>query len=721
MGLVGQILGRLRRFAPCIVAAAIGITVTVAATTVIVQRDDNDADRQFRVLAENHFMVLQSGLNEYVNRLKAVRALFDSSIAPVTRNEFEAFAQPLLRENAAITTLSWVPVVLNSARAGHEREGALEGLPDYHIKDIDADGKMTVSPQRSVYYPIFYATLPKTSPLYGLDLRSEPATLVELKRLRDQDRLGFSPVPALVSTGGKQGGFLFSLPIYKRGSLHDTIGDRRRNLAGFVHGSVITAKMVNSIIIDNKSPKGLDLFFFMPGSGSQAMPYYTHPSRLRTSPLTPMTRASATVGRYWSRALEADGQPWLTMIVRPMPDGPLIAHHDRAWIVLTFGLILTGAVVNYIRLSRRHASRVSDLARMDALTSLANRRAFVERLQSAFAACRRGARPFAVLYFDLDHFKDVNDSLGHAIGDELLLQVATRVKSAVRENDVIARFGGDEFAILQSDADDLGGTSALAAKIGKIIAQPYFIHGNELHITPSIGIAAYISDEPGPDAMMIQADLALYRAKEDGRNCFRFYSADLDRQVQERVAIADELRGAIARNELELYYQPQVEIRSGRIIGLEALLRWNHPVRGQIPPAVFIPVAERSGQIEALGQWVFDAACQQLRAWQDHGIAPGLVGVNFSALQFKGSPERDCHVAASLDKWGIAPGAIEIELTETVLMDITQQHNDRFERLRQLGLKNCHRRFRNWLFIAELSGELSDQPRQDCAGTGRPS
>jgi len=227
----------------------------------------------------------------------------------------------------------------------------------------------------------------------------------------------------------------------------------------------------------------------------------------------------------------------------------------------------------------------------------------------------------------------------------------------------------------------------LAAKIGSLVAKPYLIEGNEVHITASIGISHYSPDIAGPDAMMIQADLALYRAKGDGRNCFRFHSADLDRQVEERVVIADELRGALDRNELELHYQPQVELRSGRIVGLEALLRWNNPERGQIPPSVFIPIAERSGQIQSLGQWALDAACRQLRVWQDAGLAPALLGVNFSALQLKSSPDLDREVAASLGKWSIAPEMIEIELTESVLMDITQQHNDRFERLGRLGVR----------------------------------
>ncbi len=684
--------GWTRQLVPSLVAAIMGIALSVTAAAMVARWEDRHAQSQFDVIAGNYFLVLQNGIKEYLSKLRAVRALFDSD-DQVPRGEFEAFTRPLLESNSAIQTLSWVPRVLRSERAAHEQLGAAEGLTDYAIKAIAADGSMAPSPENDEYFPIFYATVPKTSRLYGLDLRSEPATLAELEHARDWDQLGFSEVPALVTTGGTQHGFIFSLPLYRHGLPHDTVEDRRRNLVGFVHGSFATAKMIDTIVHASTTPQGLDLFFFEPDAGPSALPLYVRGSRLREQALGPMSRAAAFARPHWSRDLLVSSQRWMTMVAVPMPGGPLTVRHDRAWIVLIFGLIISGGVVAYLCASGRHSRRlmranrkVSELAQMDPLTALANRRAFAERLNLAFNSCKRGAKPFAVLYFDLDHFKDVNDTLGHPVGDALLRQVADRVKNAVRDGDLVARFGGDEFAILQNDLTDLTAASTLAAKIGEIVAAPYFIEGSEVHVTASIGISLYTPDVAGPSAMMIQADLALYRAKEDGRNCFRFHSEDLDYQVEERVTIADELRGALDRGELELYYQPQVELVSGRIVGLEALLRWNHHKRGFLAPSVFIPIAERTGLILPLGQWVLDTACRQLRSWQDQGIAPEVVAVNFSAVQFKGSSDLERDLAASLNTWGIPPHKIEVELTETVLMEVTQLHSSHFERLRKLGV-----------------------------------
>ena len=362
--------------------------------------------------------------------------------------------------------------------------------------------------------------------------------------------------------------------------------------------------------------------------------------------------------------------------------------------MLLAGILSTGMVVTFMVLSSRQAQslvqanrKVSELARTDTLTNLPNRRAFVDRLNEAFAASRRGAGPFAVLYFDLDHFKDVNDTLGHPTGDLLLLQVAARLKS-VRPRDRRGR------ALRRRRIRRASGQRQRSRGHQRPGAQdrrdpcrcPTISSGNEVHTTASAGIAIGAAGQGDPETVMMQADLALYRAKEDGRNCFRFHNERLDRDVRERVSIADDLRLAIERGELELHYQPQVELKSGRVTGLEALLRWNHPERGIVSPTVFIPIAERTGSIVPVGRWVLEQACRQFRAWQDAGIAPGVLAVNVSAIQCRQSDfQRD--VTECLTRWDINPANMEIELTESVLMEVTQPHRDIVERLRQIGLR----------------------------------
>jgi diguanylate cyclase (GGDEF)-like protein len=330
---------------------------------------------------------------------------------------------------------------------------------------------------------------------------------------------------------------------------------------------------------------------------------------------------------------------------------------------------------------------ILELAQTDVLTALANRRSFEERLKLAFAGIKRGGNQFSVLYFDLDHFKEVNDTLGHAAGDTLLRGVADRLRKVVRETDLLARFGGDEFAILNTNAPTPMASGTLAAAVAKAVAIPFTLNDTEVQVTASIGIAAYSPDLTEPDDMLKQADLALYRAKAEGRNCYRFHSSELDAKVHERVTIADDLRTALERRHLELHYQPVIDLATRRIVALEALTRWNHPTRGMLYPDVFIPVAETTGSIAALGRWVFDAACQQLRAWQDLGIAPPVVAVNLSAAQFRSAPHLELDIAASLEKWNIAADAMELEIAESDWTEMAERYDDALVRLRQMGIR----------------------------------
>jgi diguanylate cyclase (GGDEF)-like protein/PAS domain S-box-containing protein len=330
--------------------------------------------------------------------------------------------------------------------------------------------------------------------------------------------------------------------------------------------------------------------------------------------------------------------------------------------------------------------KIAHLARTDALTGLANRATFIERIRNAFSATQRGASPFAILYLDLDHFKTINDTLGHATGDMLLREVADRLRSCTRENDVVARLGGDEFAILQTDMREPANAGALAATIQTALARPYELDGNDLHVTTSIGICPYDVGSTGPDAMLAQADLALYRSKDEGRNRYRFHTDDLDHQVLERVTLADELRNGMEHGQLELYYQPQVELSSGKIVGMEAFVRWHHPTRGLLPASEFIPVAEKTGTIIALGQWVLEQACRQMRTWRDEGVNPPAVTMNLSLAQLKNSRELLKDVRAALEKWKLDPSDLCFDVTEATLAQMTLMRNDVLSELRRLGV-----------------------------------
>ena len=348
-------------------------------------------------------------------------------------------------------------------------------------------------------------------------------------------------------------------------------------------------------------------------------------------------------------------------------------------LIMSFTLIVSALDANF-------SKRIALLARTDGLTGLANRATFIERLYQAFAAARRGASRFAVLYIDLDHFKDVNDTLGHSAGDLLLISAAGHLKRNCRESDLVARLGGDEFAILQTEVSDVSGATALASKIHGVLGTPYQLGDSKLFLSASIGISLFTDATAGPDEMLAKADLALYRAKEDGRDQYRFHSDDLDQEMRERVTLTGDLIQALEKNELELYYQPQVELFTGRITGMEALIRWNHPKRGLLMPADFIRIIEKSDAIVALGQWVLDHACEQMSSWRNAGIAPVILAVNLSLGQLRTGDELIQFITATLRKWGLTPKDLELDVTETMLAYATWAYIDVIERLQQLGV-----------------------------------
>jgi diguanylate cyclase (GGDEF)-like protein len=674
-----------------LLAAGVGLLLSFVAAYVIGRWENWVATVEFAGVAKSQAMALQNGVNDYLSRLVALRTLFESANDEITRSEFEVFSRRLFEEHPGILRVSWAPRVRRKERTQYENAAVDDGVSGYRFQSRGAQGALVTAAESNEYFPIFYSTESKTSMLYGIDLASDEARRFTLERARDHDVTAVLTAVPLFSNSDMNGIFT-AVPVYVKGTSRDSVADRRRNIAGFIIGMFELSRLLEAIISTTPS-SAINIDIYSPDSNFGTHSIDGSAPRLAWARGDNRRTDASTTEPHWTGALKMGDASW-TILATPADGGSLAASYGRALTVFAAGIVITVIIVAYICFTSRHSRRlelanrrVFELAQTDVLTGLANRRAFFDRLGTVFAEAGLGGKGFAVLYFDLDHFKDVNDTLGHAFGDELLRQVADRVRATVLSTDLVARFGGDEFAVLQCDVSEKAPADALAGKIGAAVAAPYEIKGAVVHMTASIGIARYAPDLANADAVMVQADLALYRAKEDGRNCCRFHSHELGQQVNERVMIADELRGAIERGELELYYQPQVELATGRIIGLEALLRWFHPTRGMVSPSLFIPIAERSGGILPIGRWAFDEACRQYRAWQDEGIAPKVLAVNFSAVQFKAAASLERDIAKSLNRWQIMPGHMEVELTESVLMEVSEQYGDTLERLRRSGLR----------------------------------
>jgi diguanylate cyclase (GGDEF)-like protein len=330
---------------------------------------------------------------------------------------------------------------------------------------------------------------------------------------------------------------------------------------------------------------------------------------------------------------------------------------------------------------RQAEARVEHMARHDALTGLPNRAQLRTRMEEALARARRGEQ-FAVLCLDLDRFKAVNDTLGHPVGDELLRAVTLRLRSLVRETDTVVRLGGDEFAIIQATLAQPDAATALARRLIAELAEPYVIEGHQVVVGASVGIALAPRDGSSADLLLKSADLALYRAKADGRGTWRFFEPEMDARMQARRQLELDLRQALAAGEFHLLYQPLINLVSGRITGFEALLRWHHPERGLVAPADFVPLAEETGLILPLGEWVLREACREAVGWP----AEVSVAVNVSAVQF-GSPRLVDTVAEALAASGLPGERLEIEVTESIMLQDTAQTMAVLHRLRAFGIR----------------------------------
>ena len=379
---------------------------------------------------------------------------------------------------------------------------------------------------------------------------------------------------------------------------------------------------------------------------------------------------------------DAEGLDAVKPICGAAPDVPIIVlsgmEHEHLAVhavqlgaqdYLVKGLGTGNVIARSIRYAierKRSEEYIHHVANHDSLTNLPNRRLLVDRLNQALARARRNRRLLAVLFLDLDHFKTINDTLGHTVGDLLLQGVSERLTACTRQSDTVARLGGDEFVLVLPDIAHIEDVAALATKIKEALKPRFQVGRHELFVSASIGLSLYPSDGEDAETILRHADAAMYRAKQRGRNTFQFYSQSTTARAGDRSALGAALRKALEREELLLHYQPQVDLASGRISGMEALLRWQHPERGFISPSEFIPVAEESGLIVPIGEWVLHRVCEQARDWEALGT-PLRIAVNLSSRQFNETALLHTVVRA-LKETGLHPRHLELELTESGIM-----------------------------------------------------
>jgi diguanylate cyclase (GGDEF)-like protein/PAS domain S-box-containing protein len=363
---------------------------------------------------------------------------------------------------------------------------------------------------------------------------------------------------------------------------------------------------------------------------------------------------------------------WNQLYIAPVPDADgQTTHHI--------------AVINDVTALIRYQEQLEYQANYDSLTRLPNRNLLRDRLQHALIVAQRHHKGVAVVFIDLDGFKNVNDSLGHSVGDRLLSVVADRLARCARASDTVARHGGDEFVIVMTDTVDEQSLIAWMERVRASISEPVWLDGTELYVGCSMGASLFPQDGDDAETLMKKADLAMYRAKDMGRNTFQFYQPEMNVSAGARLNLERRLRRALRDNEFLLHYQPQVDIETGQVVGMEALVRWSDPEVGLIPPSQFIPVAEESGLIGPLSEWVLREACRQNKAWQDEGLPPARVSVNLSARQFQ---QRDIAklVMQVLEETGLDPQYLELELTESTIMRNAEEAVSMLNELHALGI-----------------------------------
>ena len=657
---------------------------------------------QFEKAGQDLALRLQRRLEAQTDSVVSIAKLME--LAPrISQSDFESATQPWLRSYPGTQNFGWSPHIHHDQRLVYEQGQDGSGMPGLEIKGRDSAGRTARAADAPSYLPITWVEpLERNRSVLGLDVSVLPATAATVKATTQSRRPEVTEGFRLVQESGEQRGVVMYLAVYEQPHATEVEHVAGRTLKGVVSAVFRMDDVINAVL-GQLDPDHMSLCLIDPNARPDNR-------RLAGALGCDNPPASSLQEQRWVKPwpLKFGGREW-TLRLQAGPAFWSAAGQNSAWATSVTGLVavaILGAFLLVItgqgrRTARLVEERTQELARsnatlvqlahFDPLTGLANRTFWMEQAEATLAAAQQNGKNVAVIFLDLDRFKHVNDSLGHSQGDHLLRTVGARMQACLRSRDVLARIGGDEFVALLPWVKGKDGAAVVAKKITRALAMPVEIEPHEITVTASLGVAMYPDDGLTAEALLRHADTAMYSVKASGRNNWSFFSPEMHEHVSQRLVIEAGLRRALAPDaqELRLEYQPQVDARTGQVLNVEALLRWDHPELGAVPPARFIPVAEETGMIEALGQWVVRAACQQIEAWQNGPDAARLadvtVSVNVSAMEFN-RPNFMLHLRDALGSMRAPAHRLELEITESLLVQAGPDLTERLQAITDMGI-----------------------------------
>ncbi len=682
-----------RQLAIAYLAFAVGLLATLVAWHFSRQHALESAREKFNQEVYSSRAAIMLRMQSYEQILRGGVGLFTASI-DVNRDAWRRYVNSLRVQQVypGIQGIGYAPLIAHADKVFHVAALWRDGFPSYEIYPRG---------ERKFYTPVLFR-----EPFSGLnrralgfDMFSEPIRRKAMELARDTGSAALTSKVRLVVEDETQSpaSIIMFLPLYEHNTAPITIDSRRAALKGYVYAPFRVSELIEATLGDRLAEIGLDLELFDSVALAKETLLYDRDSQPHF--------ADAKFNPLFSihQTLEMGGQTW-TLALRTLPSFENAIDRTNSWLILGGGMLLSALLFGFLNsFATQHANvhgrasqltqdllqseeRFRHLAHHDPLTGLPNRVLLQDQGARALARARRNKNHIGILFIDLDRFKTINDSLGHSVGDALLREVADRIRLTVRDFDTVARMGGDEFVVLLSDLVDPAAAGSVAQHVLESLAKVTIIDGQHLHITPSIGISLFPGDANDFDELLKHADAAMYLAKENGRNGYQFFTSEINTLAHGRLAVETGLRHALAYDEFELHYQPQVALATGAIVGAEVLLRWRHPLRGLVGPDEFIPIAEDTGLIVPIGEWVLRTACAQYAEWQRQALPPFRLAINLSARQLRQKDLADI-LRDILTENAIDGNKLELEITETGLMQNTDEAVTALRALRPLGIK----------------------------------